>query len=176
MGRRRRIDKVAEDVALRLLKQSKIPVNLCSEEIGVGGLRWGVYVRVGPGGWDAERVSRDPVFFGVASGGSVASSDCEFGVVRNIPTGDVFMAEQGKGAFLNGVAIRACDVPSKDMVSSVSLGRGATRHAAALAAAAESSVVGGGVVGDVSGGEWCVGLLLWWVGRGCGWWISRRGR
>ncbi len=127
------IDKVAEDVALRLLKRSKTPVNLCSEEIGVVDVG-GEYTFVLDPVDGTRNAYRGIPFFSVSLAvGRSRISDCEFGVVRNIPTGDVFLAEKGKGAFLNGVQIRTCDVPSKDMVSSVSLGRSATKHSSVLA-------------------------------------------
>jgi len=127
------IDKVAEDVALRILRKSRTPVNLCSEEAGVVDMD-GEYTFVLDPVDGTRNAYRGIPFFSVSLAvGRSRISDCEFGVVKNIPTGDVFLAEKGKGAFLNSVPIRVCDVPSHDMVASIMLGRSATAHAALIA-------------------------------------------
>jgi NAD+ kinase len=121
------IDKVAEDVAIRLMKRSKTPVNLCSEEAGVIDFS-GDYTFVLDPVDGTRNAYRGIPFYAVSLAvGRSRISDCEFGIVRNIPTGDVFIAEKGKGAFLNGLPIRTCDVPAKDMMSSIVLGRSATK-------------------------------------------------
>jgi len=126
------IDKVAEDVAIRILKRSKMKVNLCSEEAGVIDYG-GTYSFVLDPVDGTRNACRGIPFFSVSLAiGRSRMSDCEFGIVRNIPTGDVFLAEKGKGAFLNGVPIRTCDVPSKELISSIVLGRSATPEALAL--------------------------------------------
>jgi len=127
------IDKVAEDVALRILTKSKTPVNLCSEEAGSVDFG-GEYTFVLDPVDGTRNAYRGIPFFSVSLAvGRSRISDCEFGVVKNIPTGDVFLAEKGKGAFLNGMAIRTCELPSKDLVSSVVLGRSATPRSLKLA-------------------------------------------
>lgn len=123
------LDKVAEDVAIRLLKRSKTPVNLCSEEAGVIEFG-GDYTFVLDPVDGTRNAYRGIPFYSVSLAiGKKRLSDCEFGVVRNIPTGDLFFAEKGKGACLNAVPIRTCDVPSKDLMSSIVLGRSATEDA-----------------------------------------------
>ena len=120
------IDKVAEDIAVRLLKRSKTHVNLCSEEIGNVDFG-GKYTFVLDPVDGTRNAYRNIPFFSVSLAvGRSHIGDLEFGLVKNIPTGDVFMAEKGKGAFLNGAPIRTCEVPSKDMVSSIVLGRRAS--------------------------------------------------
>jgi fructose-1,6-bisphosphatase/inositol monophosphatase family enzyme len=59
-------------------------------------------------------------------------SDVEYGIVKNIPTGDVFTAEKGRGSFLNKKPIRVCEVPSSEMLSSISLGKSHTSKAGSL--------------------------------------------
>ena len=49
-------------------------------------------------------------------------SDVEYGIVKNIPTGDVFVAEKDGGAFLNNKRIAVPEVPDKEMLSSLTLG------------------------------------------------------
>ena len=49
-------------------------------------------------------------------------SDVEYGIVKNIPTGDVFIAEKGVGAFVNKKRIAVPEVPCKEMLSSLTLG------------------------------------------------------
>ena len=55
--------------------------------------------------------------------GTSKISDIEYGIVKNIPTGDVFTAEKHHGAFLNNARIRVCEMPSTEMLSSISLGK-----------------------------------------------------
>ena len=50
-------------------------------------------------------------------------SDVEYGIVRNIPTGDVFVAEKNHGAFFNNKRIMIPDLPAKDHISSLALGK-----------------------------------------------------
>jgi fructose-1,6-bisphosphatase/inositol monophosphatase family enzyme len=52
--------------------------------------------------------------------------------VKNIPTGDVFTAEKYHGSFLNKKPIQVCEVPSSEMISSISLGKNHTLKASFL--------------------------------------------
>ena len=117
------IDQVAEDVAIKVLKKSDFKVNLLSEEAGFldfGGKQIFVLDPV-----DGTRnCYRGIPFYAVSLAvGTSKISDIEYGIVKNIPTGDVFVAEKGHGAFLNGKQIQVCDVPPKDIVSSLTLGK-----------------------------------------------------
>jgi fructose-1,6-bisphosphatase/inositol monophosphatase family enzyme len=127
------IDKVAEDIAVKILSKSPVKVNLLSEEIGFidfGGSFTFVLDPV-----DGTRnASRGIPFYGVSLAiGTSRISDVEYGIVRNIPTGDLFTAEKNQGAFLNTMPIRVCEMPPKDILSSITLGKSSTKKAHALA-------------------------------------------
>jgi fructose-1,6-bisphosphatase/inositol monophosphatase family enzyme len=64
--------------------------------------------------------------------GTSKISDIEYGIVKNIPTGDIFTAEKQEGAFLNNNRIRVCEMPSAEMLSSISLGKNYTSRAGML--------------------------------------------
>jgi fructose-1,6-bisphosphatase/inositol monophosphatase family enzyme len=123
------IDQIAEDVAMKVLKKSDIPVNLLSEECGFIDFG-GKYIFVLDPVDGTRNACRGIPFYGVSLAvGYERLSDVEFGIVKNIPTGDEFIAERGRGAFLNNKRIAACEVPGSDLVLSVLLGRHCTNQA-----------------------------------------------
>jgi fructose-1,6-bisphosphatase/inositol monophosphatase family enzyme len=126
------IDQVAEDVALAMLEKSSVKANLLSEEKGFvdfGGTS--VFVLDPVDG--TRNAYRGIPFYSVSLAiGTSKISDIEYGIVKNIPTGDVFTAEKHQGAFLNNTRIRACEVPSAEMLSSISLGKNYTSRAGLL--------------------------------------------
>jgi fructose-1,6-bisphosphatase/inositol monophosphatase family enzyme len=126
------IDQVAEDVAIRILEKSKVRVNLLSEEKGFvdfGGSS--VFVLDPVDG--TRNAYRGIPFYSVSLAiGTSKISDIEYGIVKNIPTGDVFTAEKHQGAFLNNIRIRVCEMPSINMLSSISLGKNYTPRAGVL--------------------------------------------
>ena len=127
------IDKVAEDVAINLLKKSEIKANLLSEEAGFLDFA-GKYTFVLDPVDGTRNAYRGIPFYAVSLAiGTSKISDVEYGIVKNIPTGDVFVAEKGHGAFLNGKQIQVCEVPSKDMVSSLTLGKNYDKTTLSLA-------------------------------------------
>jgi fructose-1,6-bisphosphatase/inositol monophosphatase family enzyme len=126
------IDKVAEDAAVKELKKSSLKMNLLSEERGFVDFK-GEYVFVLDPVDGTRNAYRGIPFYSVSLAiGTSRISDVEYAVVKNIPTGDVFTAEKNSGAFLNKKSIRACEVPSHDMISSISLGKNHTGKAGAL--------------------------------------------
>ena len=60
-------------------------------------------------------------------------SDIEYGIVKNIPTGDTFTAEKGHGAFYNKKRIVVPDIPCKELLSSLTLGKNFDRVTISLA-------------------------------------------
>ncbi len=127
------IDKIAEDVAIKLLKKSETKVNLLSEEAGFLDFG-GKYTFVLDPVDGTRNAYRGIPFYAVSLAiGTSKISDVEYGIVKNIPTGDVFVAEKGHGAFLNGKQIQVCDVPPIDMVSSLTLGKNYDRTTLSLA-------------------------------------------
>jgi fructose-1,6-bisphosphatase/inositol monophosphatase family enzyme len=126
------IDKVAEDAALNILEKSEIKVNLLSEEKGFVDFG-GTYVFVLDPVDGTRNAYRGIPFYSVSLAiGTSKISDIEYGVVKNIPSGDIFTAELRHGAFLNKTPIRVCEMPSAEMLSSISLGKNHTSKAGLL--------------------------------------------
>ena len=117
------IDKIAEDVAIEFIDKSGLKVNILSEEAGfidVGGKYTFVLDPV-----DGTRNAyRGIPFYSVSLAiGKSMLNDIEYGIVKNIPTGDVFIAEKGHGAFLNNKRIGIPEMPGKELLSTLTLGK-----------------------------------------------------
>ena len=117
------VDKIAEDAALNVIKKSKTNVNILSEEIGFIDNKAEYTFVLDP--IDGTRnASRGIPFYSVSIAiGKKTISDVEYGIVKNIPTGDVFTAEKGFGAFLNKNQIGVPEIPDKEILSSLALGK-----------------------------------------------------
>jgi len=64
------------------------------------------------------------LFYSVSLGvGKSILSDVEYGIVKNIPTGEIYFAEKGHGSFLNKKHIIVPDMPAKEVLSSITLGK-----------------------------------------------------
>lgn len=117
------IDKLAENAAINLLKKSKLKVNLLSEEAGFLDLG-GEYTFILDPIDGTRNAYRGIPFYSVSLAiGKSTLKDVEYGIVRNIPTGDIFIAEKNHGAFLNNTQISVHEVPPKDILHSVVLGK-----------------------------------------------------
>lgn len=117
------IDKVAEDVAVDFLKKSKTKINLLSEEAGFLDFG-GKYTFVLDPVDGTRNAYRGIPFYSVSIGvGKSKLGDVEYGIVKNIPTGDVFVAEKKHGAFLNNKPVGVPELPAKDILSSLTLGK-----------------------------------------------------
>jgi len=116
------VDKIAEDAALNVINKSKKKVNVLSEEIGFIDNKAEYTFVLDP--IDGTRnASRGIPFYSVSIAvGKKTISDVEYGIVKNIPTGDVFTAEKGFGAFLNKKRIGVPEIPDKEILSSLALG------------------------------------------------------
>lgn len=117
------VDKLAEDVAVKLIRKSDVKVNLLSEEAGFLDFG-GKYTFVLDPIDGTRNAYRGIPFYSVSLGiGKSMLSDVEYGIVKNIPAGDVFVAEKKHGAFLNNRRIMVPDLPAKDILSSLTLGK-----------------------------------------------------
>ena len=117
------IDKVAEDIAIGFIEKSKIKINLLSEEAGFLDFG-GDYTFVLDPIDGTRNAYRGIPFYSVSIGvGRSMLSDVEYGIVKNIPTGDVFVAEKKYGAFLNNKPIGVPEFPAKNILSSLTLGK-----------------------------------------------------
>lgn len=116
------IDQLAEDVALKAIKKSKTKVNVLSEEAGFID-NGGEYVFVLDPVDGTRNASRGIPFYSVSLAvGKKNLSDVWFGLVRNIPTGDLFVCEKNHGAFVNKKQVAAPEVPDKQILSCLTLG------------------------------------------------------
>jgi len=117
------VDKVAEDVAMKFIRKSDVKVNLLSEESGFldSGSEYTFVLDPVDG---TRNAYRGIPFYSVSLGiGRSTLSDVEYGIVKNIPTGDVFIAEKNHGAFLNNKRVGIPNLPSTDVLSSLTLGK-----------------------------------------------------
>jgi len=127
------VDKIAEDAALNFLEKSKIKVNLLSEEIGFVD-KGAEYTFVLDPIDGTRNAYRGIPFYSVSLAiGKSKISDVEYGIVKNIPTGDVFTAEKGFGAYLNTNKIGVPNVPDAELCSSLALGKNFNKLTIALA-------------------------------------------
>lgn len=127
------VDKIAEDAAVSHLEKSKLKVNVLSEEVGFLDFG-GKYTFVLDPIDGTRNAYRGIPFYSVSLAiGKSKMSDVEYGIVKNIPTGDVFTAEKGHGAFFNKNRIGVPDVPCKELLSSLALGKNFNKLTLSLA-------------------------------------------
>jgi len=100
------IDRVAEEVAIDIIGKK---ANILSEEIGFIDNDADYTFIIDP--IDGTRNAAHGIPFYCVSIGigrrDGSTDDVEYGLVKNIPTGDVYEAFKNKGAYLNGEKIRA---------------------------------------------------------------------
>jgi len=103
------IDKVAEDLIVIYLKEHGLCKTLISEEIGkigIGGEEGTIFLDPVDGTFNAEKnIPFYALSVAYAEKGQVLKA-----FVENLATGEVFTAEKGRGAYLNGCPIRVSDV------------------------------------------------------------------
>jgi fructose-1,6-bisphosphatase/inositol monophosphatase family enzyme len=117
------VDKLAEDTAIRVFNKSKLKVNLLSEELGLLD-NGGDYTFVLDPIDGTRNAYRGIPFYSISLAiGKNKLSGVEYGIVKNIPTGDEFIAEKGHGAFFNKSQICVPEIPDKEPLSSLSLGK-----------------------------------------------------
>ncbi|UCD14147.1 MAG: hypothetical protein JSW60_01655 [Thermoplasmatales archaeon] len=117
------VDKVAEDAAVRFISRSNVKANLLSEESGFMD-HGGEYTFVLDPVDGTRNAYRGIPFYSVSLAiGKQRLSDVEYGIVKNIPTGDTFIAEKNQGAFLNNTQISVSEIPAKNILHSVVLGK-----------------------------------------------------
>jgi fructose-1,6-bisphosphatase/inositol monophosphatase family enzyme len=127
------VDKVAEDAALSVIKKSKTKVNVLSEEAGFIDNN-GDYTFVLDPVDGTRNAYRGIPFYSVSLAvGKNSISDVEYGIVKNIPTGETYIAEKGFGAFLNKTRFAVPEVPDKEILSSLTLGINYDKKTIALA-------------------------------------------
>jgi len=107
------IDKIAEDIAVEKIQETSLPVNLLSEEAGFLDFG-GIYTIILDPIDGTRNAIRGIPFYAVSVAiGKDRLKDVEYGIVINIPTGDTFFAEKGKGSYLNNHRIIFTPVRAK---------------------------------------------------------------
>ncbi|MEM0466212.1 MAG: inositol monophosphatase family protein [Candidatus Thermoplasmatota archaeon] len=117
------LDKIAEDAALRCIKKSGMKINVLSEEAGFIDHHAPYTFVLDPVDGTRNAVRGIPFYAVSLAVGQKTISDVEYGIVQHIPTGDVFIAEKGKGAYLNKHRIMVPEVPANELLSCLALGK-----------------------------------------------------
>ncbi|MEM2387588.1 MAG: inositol monophosphatase family protein [Candidatus Thermoplasmatota archaeon] len=92
------IDKIAEEVAIKIIGKE---ANILSEECGFIDNGCEYTFVIDPIDGTRNAIAGIP-FYGISIAiGKENLKDVSYGIVKNIPTGDIFEAFSGKGAFLN---------------------------------------------------------------------------
>ncbi len=122
------IDKVAEDVILDFVEEHDMPVNILSEEAGYIDRGHEDVLVVDPvdGTFNCKRGI--PYFSVSLAVGTDDLDGIKYGVVKNIPTGDLFYAEKGGGAFLNNERLATKPANKNNMVIASYFGRVVDPH------------------------------------------------
>ena len=97
-----KIDKFAEDVIVDIVRKEKMGFNILSEEAGLIDLGGKKVLVADPVDGTANFHARIPLYSVSLAIGDSRMSDITHGLVRNLVSGDIFYAEKGKGAWLNG--------------------------------------------------------------------------
>ena len=97
-----KIDKFAEDAILGYLDDKEIKLNVLSEEAGFIDRRGNRTLVVDPIDGTLNCTKWIPFFSVSLAVGNKMLSDCDFGLVKNLFTGDTYFARRGGGAELNG--------------------------------------------------------------------------
>lgn len=130
----KQIDKVAEDVALRHLQEVGVKPHIVSEEIGNLRGEDGWTVVMDPLDGTTNAVNNLPIFCISLALGQGTTDNLVYGIVKNIPTGDVYEAIKGQGATLNGKPLKVKKLVAKEKPAiSVVLGKKADDFALTLA-------------------------------------------
>lgn len=130
----KQVDKLAEDTALRALQESGWKPHVVSEEAGQlrGEGDWTMVMDPLDGTTNA--INGLPIYCISLALGHKDTDNIVYGLVRNIPTGDVYEAFKGQGASLNGRKLKVRKLVAKEKPTlSVVLGKKADEFAHALA-------------------------------------------
>ncbi|PKK86403.1 MAG: inositol monophosphatase [Thermoplasmata archaeon HGW-Thermoplasmata-1] len=134
------IDIYAEKVAMKTMSESPIRVNLFSEEAGFvdNDGEWTFIIDPIDGTRNAKR--NIPFYCTSVAIGKGKLSTVEYGIVINIPTGDVYESEKGKGATLNGIPINISMIHDEKPIYATVLGRSGTERMYSLATSKKTHI------------------------------------
>lgn len=99
------IDKVAEDILMEQVKSSDLPYNVISEEIGKVDRGSGNNMIVDPIDGTFNAINGIPFYSISIAIGQEDTESVTHGFVMNLGSRDIYLAEKGKGAYLNGKQI-----------------------------------------------------------------------
>ena len=103
------IDKIAEDIAVSVIREERLCHLLISEEAGkvdIGGNTGTIFLDPVDGTYNA--LMNIPFF--AVSLAYVKDGNLKEGFVGNLSSGDIFTAKRGGGSFLNGTPLQVSDV------------------------------------------------------------------
>ena len=100
------IDKVAEDTILACVEEMDLPLNILSEEAGLVDRGQTRTLVIDPIDGTHNSMLGIPLYSVSLAVGTSSLSDVEVGVVRDLVSDDLFVAERDKGAELNDRPIR----------------------------------------------------------------------
>ena len=133
------VDDVAEQICIEMVNEKGNVLNILSEEAGYIDNGAEKTLVMDPIDGTHNAIRGIPFYSLSLAVGRSRLSDVEFGLVRNLVSGDTYWAEKGKGAYLNDKLLKSKPLPAKDTMFSVYMGTRATKKALAVAAAPRRS-------------------------------------
>jgi fructose-1,6-bisphosphatase/inositol monophosphatase family enzyme len=123
------IDDAAEKICIQILEEKDENFNILSEECGFIDKKAPLTLVMDPIDGTHNAIRGVPFYSLSLALGKSKLSDVEYGLVRNLVTGDTYWAEKGKGAFFNDRSITTRPYPKKDSMFSFYMGERATEKA-----------------------------------------------
>jgi NAD+ kinase len=134
------IDKIAENVVLAYIQEKNIPLNVLSEEIGLVDNGADEVLVLDPIDGTSNSIMGVPLYTVSMAIGKNSLKDVHTAYIENLVTRDKYTAENGKGAYLNGVRIHARKRSNPDrLMMMIYMGNGAHPNSFALAKRVKSS-------------------------------------
>ncbi|UCD92362.1 MAG: inositol monophosphatase [Methanobacteriota archaeon] len=120
------IDKIAENAILECLEKHGNPLNVLSEEAGIidNGAENTLVIDPVDGTFNA--LVGIPFYSVSLAVGKQSLSDVQFGLIRDLVHGAVYIAEKGKGAYMDGQRLKTKDYDPGKTVFLVYLGESAS--------------------------------------------------
>jgi len=127
------IDDAAEQVIFKVLKEKEENINILSEEAGVIDNKAEKTLVIDPIDGTHNAIRGIPFYSISLAIGKSRLSDVEYGLVRNLVTGDTYWAEKDKGAFLNDRSIKTRQLYQEDSMFALYIGERATPQSYSMA-------------------------------------------
>jgi fructose-1,6-bisphosphatase/inositol monophosphatase family enzyme len=120
------IDDAAEKVCIRILEDENAELNLLSEECGFLNKNAKHTLVLDPIDGTHNAIRKIPFYSVSLAVGKNRLSNVEYGLVRNLVSGDTYWAEKGKGSILNESPIKTRPFESEDSMFALYVGKRAT--------------------------------------------------